>query len=129
MKINWLFREYIKLQAKSRKTAVLCSRLHWWQLKIAGPKELKRALDLKLVDTHAGFCALCGRYEPATIQCEKFCPLRCGDVWGEAYSTLRKWQQNPTSINWRKWKKASAIVYEKLEKIVKRLYPKEERLK
>jgi len=129
MKINWLSREYIKSQAKSRKAAVLCSRFHWWQLKIAEPKELKRALNLRLVNTHAGFCALCGRYNASCKRCSNTCPLKCAELWGVADLALTNWQYKPTRTNWRKWKKASAAVYEKLEKVIKKLYPKEERLK
>ena len=125
-KIKWLTEKYIKSQAISRKKALLCSRLHWWQLKTAGPKELKRAYSAGFVSIHTDHCALCKRYY--LINCDTGCPLQCLDLWGKTSDAFYNWRRNPTRTNWQAWKKASMALYEKIDRVIRRLYPKEESL-
>ncbi len=116
--MDWITQDYVKAEAKKgRKQALECTRLHWQQLVKAGLKELEKAL-YERVSIYNEYCAMCGKYYPLCSRC----PLRCHNVWDEAYDKFREWEKNSTRSNWRKWKKAAKAMLAKIDRLYGRLY-------
>jgi hypothetical protein len=60
--MKWLTTKQLEAAAnKSPLAAAECSYEHWMQIKTAGAKELRRALNKNLVAANCTFCALCQR--------------------------------------------------------------------
>lgn len=122
--MDWITKEYIKSEAaKGRRQAIECTQLHWRELAKAKPKELEEAFDNKDVTITTDYCAICQRYllSGAGMMCPK-CLLKCRDVWNKARDTFYQWRNNPTRINFRKWKQAAKAVLAKIDRLHKRLY-------
>ena len=130
MRIKWLTKDYIQQQAeKGRKEALFCCRKHWLQLKFASPSQLLRAIKNHAVTLRSTFCALCYLYN--NKHC-KSCPLvKCScslerqTFWGKAILAFNNWRAEQTPSNWLKWEKASQRMYDKIDKVCRRLYPAE----
>jgi hypothetical protein len=131
--MDWLTKDYIQAEAKKgRKRAIECTRLHWWQLWKAGPKELNVKLGSH-VDISNEYCAMCLRYFKADKRntygkCYN-CPLNCWKIWfiaeeslGEWGVSLDGWDENAIRSNWRKWKQASKAMLDKIDRLYERLY-------
>ncbi len=121
--MKWLTQKQVRAAGKkSALAAAQCSYEHWMQIKTAGAKELRKALDEDRVDSGVSWCALCIRHGIGIGRGECLrCPLGptacCREyekaqgafvVWGEQHGTTYKGVQ-----------KAITPLTNRLRKIVK----------
>lgn len=120
--MKWLTRKEVIKAAKSKRSAIACSKKHWKQNYTATEEELDEnqyyALD-------AALCALCERYDDYNQKrnnCERLsgamCPVysddkyRCSKEYSEAEDAYDAWKY--TNGDFSAWQKAAKAMYDRL---------------
>ncbi len=114
--MKWLTQKQIKQAARTEKTAIECSRLHWHQMATCTLEELNsklRQLGYYTRLIRENYCALCQKYADEKGDCVK-CPLgnnNCNETnWHNAAYALRQFYRLPTQTSLAKFQTQAKIM-------------------